>query len=651
MKQFLAVLSIIFVQIITFGQETPTLEFPDYITGGCSFEAEVINGDSLDSVMFNGSYIPVLRDGDRSFIETEVSSVSEIKVEGATVGNTPKVIPGWMSILPPVIAIFLALILKEVMLSLFLGIFSGAAIISIYTDGISGIFSAFLSVLDTYMMNALADTDHLSVILFSLTIGVIVAIISKNGGMQGVVNHIVKFAKNRRSGMLSTYFLGIAIFFDDYANTLVVGNTMRSVTDKLRISREKLAYIVDSTAAPVAAIAFVTTWIGAELGYISSGVDKINAAYDGGITEGSYSIFVNSLAYSFYPIITLFFMYFLIRRDRDFGPMRKFELQAIEKGVDGGGDNDESTLDLKEFDPVDENNTKSFNAIIPIAIVIFGTLIGLVYTGLQSWESTLTAAGISTQDGVWNAMSEYPNGPASVFQKLGAIIGDANSYAALLWSSITAAFVALFMTIGQRIMNLQDTMETVLMGIKTMLPAIIILVMAWSLAQITDNLDTADYIKGLFGADFKQVWIVPALTFIISAVIAFSTGSSWSTMALIYPVMIPTAFAVSIEAGIDGMPILYNTVACVLAGSVLGDHCSPISDTTILSSLATSCNHINHVQTQMPYALTVGAISLFIGIIPGAMGVPSYITIPVGIGVAYLVVQFFGKPNPRVTQS
>lgn len=650
MKKLIAFLSIALISLTATCQEELTVEFPEYITSGCAFEADITNGDSIKNVILNDREYPVVHEDGRNYVQATINSGEKIEVKGEVgIANTPKIIPGWMSLLPPVIAIFLALIFKEVMLSLFLGVFSGAAIIALYTDGISGLFSAFLSVLDTYMMNALADTDHLSVILFSLTIGAIVAVISKNGGMQGVVNRIVKFAKNRRTGMLSTYFLGIAIFFDDYANTLVVGNTMRSVTDKLRISREKLAYIVDSTAAPVAAIAFVTTWIGAELGYITSGIEKINATHSTGILEGSYSIFINSLAYSFYPILTLFFMYFLIYRDRDFGPMRRFEQKAINEGVDGGSDHDESTLDLKEFDPVDQNNTKSFNAIIPIGIVIIGTIIGLLYTGLNSWEGKLIEAGISTKDGVWNAMSLLPEGPTSFFQKIGAVIGDANSYEALLWSSITAAFVALFMTIGQRIMNLQDTMETVLMGVKTMLPAIIILVMAWSLAQITDHLDTADYIKSLFGDDFKHVWIVPALTFVISAVIAFSTGSSWSTMALIYPVMIPAAYSVSMEAGIDAMPILYNTVASVLAGSVLGDHCSPISDTTILSSLATSCNHINHVQSQMPYALTVGAISLFIGIIPGAMGVPSYITIPAGIGVAYLVVQFIGKPNPRLS--
>lgn len=633
-----------------FSQDEVTAVFPEYVTSNCSFEIELISSGELDTVSFNGKDYAVSNEDGRQFIQAAVKTKDKLEFQqGIKVANTPKVIPGWMSLLPPLIAIILALLLKEVMLSLFIGIFSGAAIISIYTDGISGFFSAFFSVLDTYMMNALADTDHLSVILFSLTIGAIVAVISKNGGMQGVVNRIITFAKNRKSGMMSTYLLGIAIFFDDYANTLVVGNTMRSVTDRLRISREKLAYIVDSTAAPVAAIAFVTTWIGAELGYISNGVEKINDTYATGITEGSYSIFINSLAYSFYPIITLFFMYFLISKDRDFGPMRKFEEQAIKEGVDYGEDDDESTLDLKEFDPVNPNNTKSFNAIIPIAIVVIGTIIGLIYTGLNSWEGKLIEAGIDTSNGVWNAMSNYPvNPPTGFFQKIGSVIGDANSYEALLWSSITAAFVALFMTIGQRIMNLQNTMETVLMGVKTMLPAIIILVMAWSLAQITDNLDTADYIKNMFGSDFTHIWVVPAITFIISAVIAFSTGSSWSTMALIYPVMIPAAYSVCYEAGIDAMPILYNTVASVLAGSVLGDHCSPISDTTILSSLATSCNHINHVKTQMPYALTVGAISLLIGIIPGALGVPSYVTIPMGIAVAYLIVRFIGKPNPKL---
>lgn len=644
-----------FVLIITFcstfitAQDEVSATFPEYVSSGCEFDILLSGVQENDTILFNNKAHVVKVKDEETLISVEVNNAEEIKFEkGVKTNAPPKVIPGWMSLLPPLIAIVLALLLKEVIISLFLGIFSGAAIIAITVNGFTGFFSAFFAVIDTYMINALADPDHLAVILFSLTIGAIVAVISKNGGMQGVVNRIIKFATTRKSGMISTYILGIAIFFDDYANTLVVGNTMRSVTDKLRISREKLAYIVDSTAAPVAAIAFVTTWIGAELGYISSGIENINETHQNGITEGGYSIFINSLAYSFYPIITLFFMYFLVSKDRDFGPMRKFETKAIKEGVDGGDDNDESTLDLKEFDPIDPKNTKSFNAVIPIAVVVIGTIIGLFYTGLQSWETILTEANIDCSNGIWNSMSQYSEDTSTFFQKLGSIIGEANSYAALMWSSITAAFVALGLTLSQRIMKLHETMESVLMGIKTMLPAIIILVMAWSLASITSNLDTADYIKSLFGENFQHVWIVPAITFVISAVIAFSTGSSWSTMALIYPVMIPAAYSVCQDAGVDAMPILYNTVASVLAGAVLGDHCSPISDTTILSSLACSCNHINHVKSQMPYALTVGGISLFVGIIPGAMGVPSYITLPLGIGVAYLVIQFFGKKNERV---
>lgn len=649
MKSLVSALFFLIFSNILFGGEKDviTAEFPEYVVTGSSYDVQLFPVGSVDSVKFNGNYYIIDKSGSEGTIHVPIKSKNDFHFEkGISITEKPKVIPGWMSILPPLIAIGLALIIKEVLLSLFIGIFTGAAIIGFYTGGFSGIFSAFFAVIDTYIIQALADSDHLSVILFSVIIGAIVAVISKNGGMQGVVNKIVRYAHNRKSGMITTYVLGVAIFFDDYANTLVVGNTMRSVTDRLRISREKLAYLVDSTAAPVAAIAFVTTWIGAELGYISSGIDNINATEPGAIMEGPYSIFVNSLSYSFYPIFTLFFMYFIVSKNRDFGPMRRFEKNAIENGVDGGSDDDESTVDLKEFDPIPGAKTKAFNAVIPIVTVVAGTIIGLIYTGLRSWKEKLVEEGINIKSGVWAAMENYStNPPHATFQKIGAIIGDANSYEALLWASVTGLFVAILLTVSQGIMKIHRTMETVLVGIKTMMPAILILVLAWSLAQLTHDLGTADYFKSLFGEDFKHVWVVPAITFILSSVIAFSTGSSWSTMALIYPIMIPTAYSVCMDAGADAMPILYNTVASVLAGAVLGDHCSPISDTTILSSLASSCNHINHVKTQMPYALTVGGIALFIGVIPGALGVSSLITIPVGIGVAWLVVHFVGKRN------
>lgn len=623
-----------------FGQSQASIHFPDVILSGVETDFEVTSELKVSTIIINDSIVP-LKPSEGSTYKGKIKLThSEISLDEGISYNQPLVIPGWLSILPPLIAILLALIFKEVISSLFIGIFIGAATLGFFTDGISGIFGAFLSVLDHYILEALVNPDHLSVILFSILIGSVVAVISKNGGMQGVVNKLVRFAKTRRSGMLTTYFLGIAIFFDDYANTLVVGNTMRSVTDKLRISREKLAYIVDSTAAPIAAVAFITTWIGAELTYISDGVSKIEAV-GGSINESAYSIFVNSLAYSFYPIFTLFFMFFLLYKGRDYGAMYHAEKKALKDGVEASLKN---SADTEEFNPVKGAKIRSFNAVIPILFIVAGTFIGLIYTGLQTTEDQLIALGISTENGTWEVMQLLPEAPDSFFRKLGTIIGNANSYTALLWASLSGLTVAIFLSVSQRIMNLEKTMETVVFGVKTMVPAVVILVLAWSLAGVTEDLHTAEYLKSFFDKDFNNAWIIPAITFVLSAFIAFSTGSSWSTMALMYPLVIPLMYSVAgdIEHH-EVMALLYNTIASVLAGSVLGDHCSPISDTTILSSLATSCDHISHVKTQMPYALTVGAVALFIGVIPGALGVSSLITFPIGIIVLYLVVQFVGK--------
>ena len=617
------------------------IDFPKHLVGGVNTRVHV-ETDQEEIIISKKSYnVFTLNDGTK-YIEVNFKPGDKIETELSS--HSPAIIPSWLAIIPPLVAIFMALFLKEVIIALFAGIFIGAASMSFYVGGIAEVPSAFLTVLDHYILESLTDKDHLSVILFSFLIGAIVAVISKNGGMQGVVNRIIKLAQTRRSGMLSTYFLGIAIFFDDYANSLVVGNTMRPVTDKLRISREKLAYIVDSTAAPIAAIAFVTTWIGAELGYISSGISKINEN-ELLITEGSYSIFMNSLTYSFYPILALVFMFILIWKKRDFGPMYKIEAETILHGVNAANDNDQSTVDSKEFEPVNSTKIRSFNAVIPILIVVFGTIVGLFYTGINSWYEVFRESGINLDIGFFNALEQQEEIALSWIQRIGLIIGEANSYQSLLWASLVGLTVAVILTATQRIMNLRDTMEVVISGIKTMIPAIAILILAWSLAHVTADLRTADVIKDAFGSAFPA-WLIPAITFILSAIIAFSTGSSWSTMALVYPIMIPTAFAMAQEVeALDSMAILYNTVASVLAGAVLGDHCSPISDTTILSSLSSSCNHVSHVKTQMPYALTVGVVALFIGIIPGSVGVPFYLTFPIAVLVLYFIIQFLGKKH------
>ena len=537
------------------------------------------------------------------------------------------IIPLWWSIIPPLMAILLALLFKEVVTSLFIGILVGAAILGIYAGGIEGIWSGLLAVIDTYIINSLNDWGHLAVIIFSMLIGALVSVISKNGGMKGVVDRVSKYANSPRSGQFATWLLGILIFFDDYANTLVVGNTMRPVTDRLKISREKLSYLVDSTAAPIAAIAFVTTWIGAELGYIESGVAQINEA-GSQISMGAYAIFLNSLQFSFYPILALLFMLLLIWKGKDFGPMFNAEIKA-RKGEDVYHHDPEKLAELAEFETKEGAKTRSYNAVIPIAVVIFGTLLGLLVTG---WDSA-----------VWNDAS------ISFSRKISAIIGASDSYTALLWSSMVALIVAIGLSVGQRILTLEESMHSVMAGFKTMMNAVVILVLAWSLASITEDLHTATFLTQLFDGNIAP-WLMPAITFFLAALVAFSTGSSWGTMAILYPLMLPAAWSVCMAAGYEtemALNIFFNVTSCVLAGSVLGDHCSPISDTTILSSLASSCKHIDHVRTQMPYALTVGTVAIVFGTIPTALGLSSWIAFPICLLVLYGVVQLVGKKVPN----
>lgn len=548
-------------------------------------------------------------------IDGEFTETVEIGTLSASTSSKP--IPLWFSVIPPLIAILFALIFKEVFSALIIGIFSGTLIISIHQGFgvLKSILNAFFRLIDTYIIQALNDKEHLSIIVFSMLIGGMVGIITRNGGMRGFVKLLSKRAKSSRSGQLVTWFMGIAIFFDDYANTLVVGNTMRNVTDKLKVSREKLAYIVDSTAAPMAAIAFITTWIGAELSYIQDGITNI------GLETTAYSVFFASLKYAFYPILTLVFVFMLIIMRRDFGPMYKKELNAR-----GGIKQDYTEIDAK---PEKRLVSSAWNGLIPVIFVVIATIAGLIFTG---WDNS-----------VWSDdMLSFGN-------KLSHTIGQGDSFKSLLWASFGGVLIAISITVIKRLMNLKQSIEAMINGFKSMLTAILILTFAWALALLTEHLHTADFISHILQElSISPPWI-PALSFIFSAFIAFSTGSSWGTMAIMYPLMLPATWLICQEYGLpqaDAMSIFNHVVSTVIAGSVLGDHISPISDTTILSSLASGCQHIDHVRTQLPYALSVGAVALIIGSIPAAFGVPVIIIIPFAVIVLYLIIRIFGKKLP-----
>ncbi|MFO7864533.1 MAG: Na+/H+ antiporter NhaC family protein [Salinivirgaceae bacterium] len=524
-----------------------------------------------------------------------------------------RVMPLWYSVVPPLIAILFAMLFKEVLTALLIGLFSGTAAIVWYgteTSFMGALGKGLLDIVDNRIISTIADTGHASVIVFSLLIGAVVQLIRQNGGMQGLVSRLARKVTTPRKGLFLTWLLGILIFFDDYANTLVVGNTVRPVTDRLKISREKLAYIVDSTAAPVACLAFVTTWIGVELSYIQEGLNQLP-------TEISpYQLFLQSLPYRFYPFLALFFILLVIFQRRDFGPMYQAERKAREEGVE----------EIAESDDSKHISSHWINAVIPVSIIIFGTFAGLVVTGYDS--------------ALWSDES------ITFVRKLSITIGDSDAFKALLWSSMVAVLVAFLMSVGQKLLSLRKASEAIVDGFRAMLSAIVILILAWSLATITQELHTAEFLSGMLASLEAMPGLLPAITFILAALVAFSTGSSWGTMAILYPLLMPVtwkigAMAVMPEAEI--VVLLSQMIAGILAGAVMGDHCSPISDTTILSSLASNCDHIEHVRTQMPYALTVGGVALIFCLIPLIWNVSPWITYPLAMVFLYFALRTFGR--------
>ena len=525
----------------------------------------------------------------------------------ATVSQELRVIPGWVSVLPAVLAIGVALTLRNVIPALLLGLWVGATALQSFT--LVGAGRGLLDSFQVFVTQAIADFDRASIILFTLMIGGMVGIITRNGGMASVVKAIVSRARTAIGGQIAVWLMGLMIFFDDYSNTLVVGNTARSLTDHLRISREKLAYIVDSTAAPVACIALITTWIGYQIGL----VDQALKSTDGLAHVQAYSVFVNSIPYSFYPILAILFVFMISASGRDFGPMLKAEIRARNGAVKPEVAEALPAIQGDELEPKDNVPLRAINAFVPILSLVGALLISLYMLGEGD--------------------------------TLFAILDSTKPYQAMMYSSFVGVLVAAGMSIGQRILSIHETVDAWYGGLRATLFGMIILVLAWSLSDMTKTLHTAAYLVTLL-ADTLPVALIPAIVFVLAAIAAFTTGSSWGTMAILVPLVIPLAWAVMTVNGMDndaGMHILYSAVACSLAGAVWGDHCSPISDTTVLSSMASGCDHIEHVRTQLPYALVVGVVALALGTIPGGFGLSPWISIVAGIVVLAALLRTFGR--------
>ena len=481
----------------------------------------------------------------------------------------------WLSTLPPILTIFIALLSRKVILSLVCGIGSGILIYLLlgYNTG---------DHLQQALLKNIFTLDNSLLLLFPPAISIMSQAMIMNGGINGIIQRLSRIIDSPQKAQFATWLLGFFIFFDDYANTLIVGNTLRPITDRYKVSREKLAYLVDSTAAPIASIAIITTWVGYEVLQVKESM----AAFD--TNETAFTSLLSSIKYAYYPILTLFFIYLLIRLNSDFGPMYHAESRARKRS------NDDHSTQLQEG--------KALYAFIPISVMIGSTIFFL-------FLSQLLTGGIQP---FWSIAA-------------GSLLGMG---------------LALILTTSNQRWN------AVKKGVSSMFEAVLILLLALTLGQIINLLHTKDFILLLIPTDIP-IYIFPVALFILAAVMSFTTGSSFGTMSVIFPSLLPTVWSIMqqqpLSSGAVDYAIYHGSISVILAGAIFGDHCSPISDTTILSSAATRCEHTRHVKTQLPYALVVGLISTCMLYIVFALDLHWSIGYIVGALLCFLIIRLAGK--------
>ncbi|MFA9397528.1 MAG: Na+/H+ antiporter NhaC family protein [Clostridiaceae bacterium] len=535
---------------------------------------------------------------------------------------------GIVTLLPPLVAIVLAFITKNVVLSLFIGVLTGTFLLSL--DGFnvfSALLNGFLMVIDK-ILGSLSDPWNAGIILQCLTIGGLIALISKMGGAKAIAESLSKKAKSPTSAQIITWVLGLLVFFDDYANSLIVGPIMRPVTDKLRISREKLAFVVDATAAPVAGIALISTWVGYEIGLIKDGYAGI------GQDVNSYGVFVSTIPFRFYNILILGFIVMSALMLREFGPMYKAEVRARKYGkVLADGAQPMVSHETTGLEPAENIKLSIWNAIIPIGVLIIGAFLGFYFNGYNAIMGGEDTAII-------NIVANHNLSFTSIRECFGA--SDAS--VVLFQSSLFACIVAIIMGMFQKIFTLKEGIDTWVQGLKSLMITGVILLLAWSLSSVIKELGTADYLVEVLRNSIPQ-FLLPAIIFILGAIISFATGTSYGTMGILMPLAIPLAYGISPDNGYVVM-----CISAVLTGAIFGDHCSPISDTTILSSMGSACDHLDHTKTQIWYALTVAVVTVVFGYIPVGLGFPVYIVLPLDFVIIYLILRIFGKSVKNIEQ-
>ncbi len=498
------------------------------------------------------------------------------------------------ALLPPVVAIGLALATKEVYSSLFIGILIGGLLYSGFSfEG------TLVHVFQDGFVTSVADAYNVGILIFLVLLGAIVAMMNKAGGSEAFGRWASEHIKTKTGAMLATTALGVLIFIDDYFNCLTVGSVMRPVADKHGISKEKLSYLIDATAAPVCIIAPVSSWAAAVAGFVK----------DSGVS--GFGLFVKAIPYNFYAILTIVMMISLALMKFDYGPMRKFEpytkeaaKQKVETVIKRSGSFAEKIEVMEETTIKDKSRRtgKVIDLVVPIVVLIISCVIGMLYSG-GFFEGS-------------NVIEAFSNSDASV----GLMLGSACTF-----------IIVVIYYIFRKVLKFQDIMSCLPEGFKAMVPAILILVFAWTLKSMTDSLGAREFVSALVEGSAAGLQVMlPAIIFLIGCFLSFSTGTSWGTFGILIPITI-SVFPITTPIGVV-------CVSACMAGAVCGDHCSPISDTTIMASAGADCDHLNHVNTQLPYALTVAAVSFVSYILAGL--IPNWIIV-LPIAIALMIGTLF----------
>jgi len=541
--------------------------------------------------------------------------------------------PGSWTLLPPLFAIALAFATRTTVLPLFGGVWLGAAMVVWPDDGLLSPITGLLTALDRFVIrNAFYDPGaswfsgggewksfNLSVIGFVFALVGMVALTIRGGGMAGIAERFVVLARSARATRVTTWLLGLSIFFDDYANTLIVGGTMRPLTDRMRVSREKLAWLVDSTAAPVAGLSLLSTWVAYEVSQFAPQLPE--ALFPGGEGAG-YTVFVQTLPFRFYCVLTLFFVGAMSLLGRDYGPMLKAERRARETGAVFRPGSRPMSGDDAAAQPKEGIPHRAHVAFLPVGLTLLA-IVGFFWLDARSNLGDAMPQGLSLA------------GLRTIF---GAV---ENNTLMLFYGSALGLAVAILLTVGERLLTPREAWGAAVSGTRAMMLAVTILILAWAMSEVCGAIGTRAYMTAL--APHIPPLLLPAGLFALGCGIAFATGSSWSTMGILLPIVVGLAAEVGEGTTLGAAGMVIVTIGAVLDGSIFGDHCSPISDTTILSSTAAGSDHMDHVRTQAPYALTVCSVALLVGYLPAAAGVSPWILLVVGAAALLGIARFVGR--------